>query len=132
MTSTILNYTQIYTTEQAAEVLQINIQTLRKYIREGKIKASKLGAKEYRITGEDIKAFLDATKIKKEIKQMLKDRIEKAINKEAMKRGAMGTEQITVIFKLTEAEKKEFINELADSYNYEINRNELTITWSEE
>lgn len=67
MTSTILNYTQIYTTEQAAEVLQINIQTLRKWIREGKLSASKLGS-DYRITGEDIKAYLDATKtnIKKE------------------------------------------------------------------
>ena len=61
MTGTTLNYTQIYTTDQAAEVLQINIQTLRKYIREGKLPASKLGS-DYRITGEDIKAYLDATK----------------------------------------------------------------------
>ena len=66
MTGTTLNYTQIYTTDQAAEVLQINIQTLRKYIREGKLQASKLGSKDYRITGEDIKAFLNATKITKE------------------------------------------------------------------
>lgn len=65
MTRTILNYTQIYTTDQAAEVLQINIQTLRKYIREGKLSASKIGAKDYRITGEDIKDFLDYTKINK-------------------------------------------------------------------
>jgi len=56
-----INLLQIYTTDQAAEVLQINVQTLRKYIREGKLQASKLGS-DYRITGEDIKAFLDATK----------------------------------------------------------------------
>jgi len=66
MTGTTLDYTKIYTTAQAAEVLQINVQTLRKYIREGKLKASRFGTQEYRITGEDIKAFLDATKITKE------------------------------------------------------------------
>lgn len=64
MTGTTLNYTQIYTTEQAAEVLQINIQTLRKWIREGKLPASKLGS-DYRITGQDVKNFLDATKTTK-------------------------------------------------------------------
>ena len=56
-----LNYTEVYTTAQAAEVLQINIQTLRKWIREGKLPASKLGS-DYRVTGEDIKSFLDAIK----------------------------------------------------------------------
>ena len=66
MTGTTLNYTKIYTTQQAAEILQINVQTLRKYIREGRLAASKFGTQEYRITGEDIKAFLDATKITKE------------------------------------------------------------------
>jgi excisionase family DNA binding protein len=61
MPGTILNYTKVYTTAQAAEILQINIQTLRKWIREGKLPASKLGS-DYRITGEDIKVFLDSTK----------------------------------------------------------------------
>ena len=61
---TTLNYTEVYTTQQAAEILQINIQTLRKWIREGKLPASKLGS-DYRITGEDIKSFLDATKVNK-------------------------------------------------------------------
>lgn len=64
MTGTTLNLMQIYTTAQAAEVLQINIQTLRKWVREGKLPASKLGS-DYRITGEDIKSFLDATKTAK-------------------------------------------------------------------
>jgi len=59
MTGTTLNYTQIYTTQQAAEVLQINVQTVRKYIREGKLKASRFETQDYRITGEDIKSFLD-------------------------------------------------------------------------
>ena len=61
MAGATLTYTQIYTTQQAAEVLQINIQTLRKWVREGKLPASKLGS-DYRITGEDIKSFLDAHK----------------------------------------------------------------------
>lgn len=61
MTGTTLNLLQIYTTDQAAEVLQINIQTLRRWIRQGKLPASKLGS-DYRITGEDIKALLDSTK----------------------------------------------------------------------
>ena len=61
MTGTTLNYTQVYTAAQAAKVLQINIQTLRKWVREGKLPASKLGS-DYRITGEDIKSFLDAHK----------------------------------------------------------------------
>lgn len=56
----------VYNTSQAAEILQINIQTLRKWIREGKISASKIGPKDYRLTGEDIKAFLDSTKTGKE------------------------------------------------------------------
>ena len=59
---TTLDFEKIYTTDQAAEVLQINVQTLRKWIREGKLTASKLG-NDYRLTGSDLAAFLDDTRI---------------------------------------------------------------------
>ncbi len=46
-----------YTTKEAAELLNINHQTLQRYIKAGKLEASQLG-KRYRITGETILKFL--------------------------------------------------------------------------
>lgn len=46
------------TTEEAAEYLQVTVDTVRRYIREGRLRASRLG-REYRIRQEDLDAFLD-------------------------------------------------------------------------
>lgn len=49
----------VYTTDEAAQLLGLNIQTIQGYIRQGKIKASMIGEKWYRITGQAILDFLN-------------------------------------------------------------------------
>lgn len=50
---------KIYNLKEVVKLLGLNIQTVRIYIKEGKLKASKIGNK-YMITDEAIKEFLDA------------------------------------------------------------------------
>lgn len=52
---------KIYTTKQVAELLQVSVITIRRYIKSGKLKASKIG-KDYRISERDIKQLLNETK----------------------------------------------------------------------
>lgn len=49
---------KLYTALQVAEALQLNEQTVLRFIREGKIKAIKVG-RSYRIKEADLKAYLD-------------------------------------------------------------------------
>ena len=49
-----------YTVDQVAELLNLHPKTLQRYIREGKLKATKLG-KSYRITGHDLSVFTEGT-----------------------------------------------------------------------
>ena len=46
----------LYTVEQAAEVLDLHVKTIRRYIHEGKLRAKRIG-KEYRITRADLEEF---------------------------------------------------------------------------
>lgn len=46
----------VYTTEEAAQLFSLNVATVLKYIREGKIQAKQIGGKWYRVTGQ---ALLD-------------------------------------------------------------------------
>lgn len=46
-----------YTTQQVAEILHLQVTTIRDYIKLGKIKAYKVG-KSWRVTEEDLKEFL--------------------------------------------------------------------------
>lgn len=48
---------KFYELQEVADILKINIRVLRQYVREGKIKASKIGRK-YLITEEEIKDFV--------------------------------------------------------------------------
>lgn len=50
---------QIFSVEEAAKVLQIAPNTMRRYVRTGKVRAAKLG-KAYRITESDLMTFLDS------------------------------------------------------------------------
>ena len=50
---------QIFSVEEAAKVLQIAPNTMRRYVRTGKVRAAKLG-KAYRITESDLMAFLNS------------------------------------------------------------------------
>ena len=51
---------KVYTPAEAAETLKVNPQTLWRWIREGRIRASKLG-RVYRIRQSDLEQFLDDT-----------------------------------------------------------------------
>jgi excisionase family DNA binding protein len=57
---------EIFTPEQAAEYLQIDKETVYRYIRQGKLVASKLG-RTYRIPRGSIERFLWATRTRKDI-----------------------------------------------------------------
>lgn len=54
---------EFYTAEELAKVLKVNIMTIYRYIKAGKIKAYKIG-KEYRINIIEFKNFLEEVKIK--------------------------------------------------------------------
>ena len=53
---------QVYDLDDLVKLLKMNIQTLRIYIKEGKLKASKVGRK-YIVTEENLKEFLEANQI---------------------------------------------------------------------
>jgi excisionase family DNA binding protein len=46
----------LYTVEQVAELLGLHVKTVRHYVREGRLKAVRIG-KQYRIAGEDLSAL---------------------------------------------------------------------------
>lgn len=54
---------QVYDLKEVVKLLGLNIQTIRQYIKEGKLKASKVGT-HYMVTEEAIKEFLKATEVK--------------------------------------------------------------------
>lgn len=50
-----------YTTEDAAEVLHMSVRQIREYIKQGRIKASKVG-RAYLISEENLKGFVESCK----------------------------------------------------------------------
>ncbi len=69
------------------------------------------------------------------MKNLLIERIENKIEEKAMKYGLMGTEPVTVILELTNEERESFYTiEKYDEINYswDLEGNELTITYQEE
>jgi excisionase family DNA binding protein len=46
----------LYSVEQVAELLNLHVKTVRNYVREGRLKAIRIG-KQYRISGEDLAAM---------------------------------------------------------------------------
>ena len=55
---TIMTEIKVYTVDEVAELLQVTRTTVYAYIKSGKLKAKKIG-KYYRITEENLRAFLD-------------------------------------------------------------------------
>ena len=53
---------EFYTAEELADKLRVNIMTIYRYIKAGKLKAYKLG-KEFRIDKEEFNRFLNKAKI---------------------------------------------------------------------
>jgi len=58
------NKKEFYTAQELAEKLQVNIMTIYRYIKAGKLKAYKIG-KEFRIDKDEFDNFLDNAKTKK-------------------------------------------------------------------
>jgi excisionase family DNA binding protein len=54
-----------YTSEQAAKLLSIHPKTVHRYIREGKLKANKVG-KSWLITGHDLSVFAEGAEVLRE------------------------------------------------------------------
>ena len=54
---------QVYNLKEVVKLLGLNIQTIRQYIKDGKLKASKIGT-HYMVTDEAIKDFLKANEVK--------------------------------------------------------------------
>lgn len=46
----------LYSVEQVAELLNLHVKTVRNYVREGRLKAVRIG-KQYRISGDDLAAM---------------------------------------------------------------------------
>src|SRR5262245_14484154 len=55
---------QLFSVEQAAQLLNLHVRTVRGYVRRGRLKAKRIG-KQYRITREDLQAFSGTTEIDK-------------------------------------------------------------------
>ncbi|QXV42413.1 helix-turn-helix domain-containing protein (plasmid) [Staphylococcus epidermidis] len=55
---------ETYTVNEVAQLLDMNIRTVRKYIKIGEIKASKIGRK-YIITSDNVKKFLKTKNYKR-------------------------------------------------------------------
>ena len=53
---------KIYDLKEVVKLLGLNIQTVRKFIKEGKLKASKVGT-HYMVTEDAIKEFLKANEV---------------------------------------------------------------------
>ena len=54
---------KFYTARELADILKLNIMTIYRYIKAGKLKAYKIG-KEFRIEKKEFQRFLDKTKTK--------------------------------------------------------------------
>jgi len=52
---------KFYTTQQVAELMQLHLDTVRRYIREGRIETYKFG-KAYKISEEQLKKFIETGK----------------------------------------------------------------------
>ncbi len=55
---------EFYKTEDLAELLDVNIMTIYRYIKANRLKAYKIG-KEYRIDNKEFKRFLESVQNKK-------------------------------------------------------------------
>ena len=58
-----MNKPEFYTAEELAEKLRVNIMTIYRYIKAGKLKAYKIG-KEFRIDKDEFNKFLNKIKTK--------------------------------------------------------------------
>ena len=50
---------RIYNLEEVADILQVHVQSVRRYIKSGALRAAKIG-KAYRVQEKDLQAFIEA------------------------------------------------------------------------
>ena len=50
---------RIYSVEEVASILQVHIDTVRRYIKSGALRAAKIG-KAYRVQEKDLQAFIES------------------------------------------------------------------------
>lgn len=53
---------KVYDLEELSEMLKMNRRTLQRYVREGKLKVSKVGRK-YIVTEDDLKEFIESQRV---------------------------------------------------------------------
>ena len=53
---------RFYTTEDVAKLLQVDPETVRRYVRQGKLRAVKLGGKFIRVDKADLDIFIESLK----------------------------------------------------------------------
>ena len=56
-----------YTVDQVADMLHMHVKTVRRYIREGKLSAAKVG-KQWRVTGHDLSVFMEGERPASDLK----------------------------------------------------------------
>lgn len=54
---------QFYTPEKVAKMLQVTPESIRRYVRSGKLKAIKLGGKFIRVDHQDLEKFINDLKM---------------------------------------------------------------------
>ncbi|HNX15720.1 MAG TPA: helix-turn-helix domain-containing protein, partial [Oscillospiraceae bacterium] len=64
-----------YTVDKISEMLSFHPKTIQRYIREGKLRANKVG-KSWRVTGHDLSVFLEQNRPEKETEEPLELRVE--------------------------------------------------------
>ena len=55
---------KVYTPKQIAEILQVHWQTVLNYIKDGELKAFRLGKRGYRVEEKDLQKFIEKKKKK--------------------------------------------------------------------
>ena len=67
------NYLQdLLTTKEVAEILKVNIQTVRRYIRKGELPAIKITPRLYRVHRKDLEEFIKRRRVAEESSEELK------------------------------------------------------------
>jgi len=54
---------ELYTLQEAADILKVSRQSVYNFVRDKRLKAAKVG-REYRVTKEDLKEFIESQKTK--------------------------------------------------------------------
>lgn len=62
---------KFYTVEQISQLLKIHAKTIQRYIREGKLRASKVG-KSWRVSGHDLSAFIENSGMQNESEETMR------------------------------------------------------------